>query len=128
MIAASARSASRPRPAPSSTPMSPDTDSMPAIGSTARKHAIREIASRQIRTVPSLSEHGAPMPTSRYFGMNTFGARQMRDKLPKDVFAKLAACVRHGKKLGDDVAPVVAQVIKDWAVSRGVTHLCHWFH
>ena len=100
---------------------------MPALGSAARRNAIREIAARPIRTVPTLAEHGVPLPTSRYFGINTFGARQMRDKLPKDVYAKLAACVRHGKKLDDDVAPVVAQVIKDWAVSRGVTHFCHWF-
>ena len=100
---------------------------MPALGSAARKNAIKEIASRQIRSVPSLVEHGVPLPTSRYFGINTFGARQMRDKLPKEVYAKLAACVRQGKKLDDDVAPTVAQVIKDWAVSRGVTHFCHWF-
>jgi glutamine synthetase len=67
------------------------------------------------------------MPTSAYFGINTFGARQMRDKLPKDVYAKLAASVRHGKKLDVDVAPTVAQVIKEWAISRGVTHFTHWF-
>ncbi|MEP6732412.1 MAG: glutamine synthetase III [bacterium] len=67
------------------------------------------------------------MPTSAYFGINTFGARQMRDKLPKDVYAKLAASVRHGKKLDIDVAPTVAQVIKEWAISRGVTHFTHWF-
>ncbi|MEO8335175.1 MAG: glutamine synthetase III, partial [bacterium] len=67
------------------------------------------------------------MPTSSYFGINTFGARQMRDKLPKEVYAKLAAAVRHGKKLDVDVAPTVAQVIKEWAISRGVTHFTHWF-
>ena len=46
---------------------------------------------------------------------------------PKDVYAKLAASVRHGKKLDIDVAPTVAQVIKEWAISRGVTHFTHWF-
>ena len=69
----------------------------------------------------------ASVPTSAYFGMNTFGARQMRDKLPKDVYAKLAAAIRHGKKLDIDVAPTVAQVIKEWAIGRGVTHFTHWF-
>jgi glutamine synthetase len=70
--------------------------------------------------------HPVP-PTSAYFGINTFGARQMRDKLPKDVYAKLAASIRLGKKLDLDVAPTVAQVIKEWAISRGVTHFTHWF-
>ena len=51
----------------------------------------------------------------------------MRDKLPKDVYAKLAASIRHGKKLDLEIAPTVAQVIKEWAISRGVTHFTHWF-
>src|SRR6476661_4372958 len=67
------------------------------------------------------------VPTSASFGINTFGARQMRDKLPKDVYDKLAASVRLGRKLDLDVAPAVAQVIKEWAISRGVTHFTHWF-
>ena len=68
-----------------------------------------------------------PIPTSAYFGINTFGARQMRDKLPKDVYAKLVEAIRLGRKLDREIAPVVAQVVKEWAVSRGVTHFCHWF-
>ena len=67
------------------------------------------------------------LPTSAYFGVNTFGVRQMRDKLPKEVYDKLAASVRFGRKLDLDVAPAVAQVIKEWAISRGVTHFTHWF-
>jgi len=51
----------------------------------------------------------------------------MRDKLPRDLYAKLVASIRLGKKLDAEVAPTVAQVIKEWAVSRGVTHFTHWF-
>ncbi len=51
----------------------------------------------------------------------------MRDKLPKDAYAKLLAAIRHGKKLDLDIAPTVAQVIKEWAVSQGATHFTHWF-
>lgn len=69
----------------------------------------------------------ASVPASHYFGINTFGARQMRDKLSTDVYAKLVASIRLGKKLDLEIAPTVAQVIKEWAVSRGVTHFCHWF-
>ncbi|HEV7993056.1 MAG TPA: glutamine synthetase III [Gemmatimonadaceae bacterium] len=71
--------------------------------------------------------HAHNQPTSSYFGINTFGARQMRDKLPKDVYAKLVAAIRHGKKLDLEIAPTVAQVIKEWAIGRGVTHFTHWF-
>ena len=94
----------------------------------SRKSTIRDLISRMPR-IPHSGAHNGDgiMPTSAYFGINTFGARQMRDKLPKDVYAKLAASVRHGKKLDIDVAPTVAQVIKEWAISRGVTHFTHWF-
>ncbi|MEO6878617.1 MAG: glutamine synthetase III [Gemmatimonadaceae bacterium] len=51
----------------------------------------------------------------------------MRDKLPKDIYAKLVASIRQGKKLDQEIAPVVAQAIKEWALSRGATHFTHWF-
>ncbi len=51
----------------------------------------------------------------------------MRDKLPRDTYAKLLDAVRHGKKLDVDIAPRVAQAIKEWAISRGATHFTHWF-
>jgi glutamine synthetase len=88
---------------------------------------MRAIATRKVAEpdVPTMSEKATP--TSSYFGINTFGARQMRDKLPKDVYARLVEAIRLGKKLDRDIAPVVAQVVKEWAVSRGVTHFCHWF-
>lgn len=96
---------------------------------SSRQSTLRDLAARVPR-VPSHSFNGdgvTPVPTSAYFGINTFGVRQMRDKLPKEVYAKLAASVRLGKKLDLDVAPTVAQVIKEWAMSRGVTHFTHWF-
>ena len=94
---------------------------------TPRASALRAIATRSAvePDVPTNSEDGPP--TSAYFGINTFGARQMRDKLPKDVYARLVESIKLGRKLDKDIAPVVAQVVKEWAVSRGVTHFCHWF-
>ena len=92
-----------------------------------RAAAIRAISTRSVTApnIPVASDN--PIPASEYFGINTFGARQMRDKLPKDVYIKLVAAIRLGKKLDVEIAPTVAQVIKEWAVARGVTHFCHWF-
>jgi glutamine synthetase len=96
-----------------------------------RRAILQDIAGRTARptTTPNGSAHtnGAHLPTSSYFGCNTFGARQMRDKLPSHVYQMLVASVRLGKKLDLEIAPVVAQVIKEWAISRGVTHFTHWF-
>jgi glutamine synthetase len=88
---------------------------------------MRAIATRVVTPPDIPASHETPVPTSQYFGMNTLGARQMRDKLPKEIYAKLVASIRLGKKLDLDIAPAVASVIKEWALSRGVTHFCHWF-
>ncbi len=95
---------------------------------TPRKVALRELASARPTVRAAMNgDHQAPAHTSQYFGVNTFGARQMRDKLPKKVFQKLQATIRLGKKLDADIAPAVAEAIKGWAMSRGVTHFTHWF-
>ena len=95
-----------------------------------RRAAIQDIATRLPRpaVVTPVSANGAgPHPISEFFGCNTFGARQMKAKLPKAVYSKLLAAIRQGKKLDLEIAPTVAQVIKEWAISRGVTHFTHWF-
>src|SRR5687767_7956709 len=92
-----------------------------------RKTVITDITNRIVRIPPGLSDARVPQPTSRYFGCNTLGVRQMRDKLPKDVYQSLADSIRHGKKLDIAIAPAIAQVIKEWAITRGVTHFTHWF-
>jgi glutamine synthetase len=94
---------------------------------TGRRDLIREIIARQPRTLPQRLNGMDSKPTSEYFGINTFGARQMRDKLPRDLYAKLLGAVRLGRKLDIEIAPTVAQVVKEWAISRGVTHFTHWF-
>ncbi len=95
---------------------------------TPRKIALRELASARPTVRAAMNgDHHPPAHTSQYFGVNTFGARQMRDKLPKKVYQKLQATVRLGKKLDSEIAPAVAEAIKDWAMSRGVTHFTHWF-
>ncbi|HEX2717923.1 MAG TPA: glutamine synthetase III [Gemmatimonadaceae bacterium] len=100
---------------------------MPETTASPRHAVLRELG-KVVRNDPAASNgHHAPIPTSQYFGINTFGVRQMRDRLPRDVYGKLVASIRMGKKLDLEIAPTVAQVIKEWATSRGVTHFTHWF-
>ena len=83
------------------------------------------IAARAAKPAPA--PNGDKASVSELFGMNTFGTRQMRARLPQDVYARLSDSIRLGKKLDEDIAPTVAQAIRDWAVSRGATHFTHWF-
>jgi len=92
---------------------------------SARMSVTHQIAGRPVR--PSEDAPDRPGRISEYFGINTFGIRQLRDKLNKADYDRLVASVRQGKKLDSDVAPAVAKAIKDWAISRGATHFTHWF-
>ncbi len=92
------------------------------MSSSSRKAALASIAGRT--PTPAGNSFGS---IAESFGINTFGIRQMRAKLPKDVFAKLQSAIRLGKKLDQEIAPTVAQAIKEWATSRGATHYTHWF-
>src|SRR4051812_31296823 len=104
----------------------PSSSAPTAPSASSRKAVMQEITKREVRSVTS-DESGGLGRISEYFGINTFGVRQMRDKLPRDTYAKLLDAVKHGKKLDLEVAPRVAQAIKEWAISRGATHFTHWF-
>src|SRR5688572_17562447 len=100
----------------------------PPLTHSSRKSVIRAIAASSAKPHGAHSNGAAPLhAVSDYFGINTFGVRQMRAKLPKHAYEKLVSAIRHGKKLDIDIAPTVAQAIKEWAMSRGATHFTHWF-
>ncbi len=102
--------------------------SAPPLTHSSRKAVIRAIAASAARPHGPSTNGSAPYhAVSDYFGINTFGVRQMRAKLPKHSYEKLVSAIRHGKKLDLDIAPTVAQAIKEWATSRGATHFTHWF-
>ncbi|MBN1408217.1 MAG: glutamine synthetase III [Calditrichaceae bacterium] len=51
----------------------------------------------------------------------------MREMLPKDTYKKLRDTIRKGEKLDLTIANTVAHAMKEWALSKGVTHFTHWF-
>jgi glutamine synthetase len=95
---------------------------------SARKAALHTIVARTARaSTDGASSNGTSKSVSDYFGVNTFGAKQMRSKLPREVYQKLVSAIRNGKKLDIEIAPTVAQAIKEWAMGHGATHFTHWF-
>ena len=74
-----------------------------------------------------MSEQGNPSSVSSYFGCNVFNDTVMRERLPKDIYKSVIRTKRFGTALASDVADVVANAMKDWAVEKGATHYTHWF-
>lgn len=64
---------------------------------------------------------------SELFGSMVFNETVMRERLPKDIFKALKKTMQLGTHLELDVANVVANAMKDWAIEKGATHFTHWF-
>ncbi|MCL2222902.1 MAG: glutamine synthetase III [Oscillospiraceae bacterium] len=62
------------------------------------------------------------------FGSMVFNETVMQTRLPKDIFKALKKTMLRGTHLELDLANVVANAMKDWAVEKGATHFTHWFH
>ena len=61
------------------------------------------------------------------FGSMVFNESVMKERLPKDVFKALKSTISEGTALDSTVANIVANAMKDWAISKGATHYTHWF-
>lgn len=61
------------------------------------------------------------------FGINVFNDSVMRQRLPKETYRALHKTIDEGRRLDPEVASVVANAMKDWALEKGATHYTHWF-
>lgn len=66
-------------------------------------------------------------PLEEIYGELVFGEETMRSYLPANVFQRLQATIHEGTPLDPQLADIVANAMKEWAVSKGTTHYTHWF-
>ncbi|MGC6431462.1 MAG: glutamine synthetase III [Jejuia sp.] len=64
---------------------------------------------------------------SELFASNVFNEKTMRQYLTGDAFNGVMSAIKGGKKINRIVADQVAASMKNWALSKGVTHYTHWF-
>ena len=62
------------------------------------------------------------------YGSLVFDQKEMKQRLPQDVFENLVGAMEGRQKLDSGIADTVALAMKDWAVSKGADHWAHWFH
>lgn len=63
----------------------------------------------------------------KLFGSLVFNDSVMRVRLPKEVYNSLKKTIAKGSQLDLELANVIANAMKDWAVEKGATHYTHWF-
>ncbi len=61
------------------------------------------------------------------FGSNVFTAKVAREYLSDEAYKSLMSSIRAGQKIDRGMANQIANGIKAWAESKGVTHYTHWF-
>lgn len=64
---------------------------------------------------------------TKMFGCKVFNNSIMEERLPRDVYKAMQKAINDGKRLDINVANVVANSMKDWAIENGATHFTHWF-
>lgn len=64
---------------------------------------------------------------SAIFGSNVFNDKAMRQFLTQDAYQGVKDAVQQGKKIDRKLADYIALGMKEWALSKGVTHYTHWF-
>ncbi|MCG2793833.1 MAG: glutamine synthetase III [Weeksellaceae bacterium] len=92
--------------------------------STLRFKALAELPFRNYRRDNFVE---VPAKLSELFCQNVFSEETMREYLTKDAFQLLMEASKKGTKIQRHIADQVAVAMKDWALSKGVTHYTHWF-
>ena len=61
------------------------------------------------------------------YGSSVFSDKEMRARLPREIYKRLAASMATGEELDPAVADATAGAMKAWAIEQGATHYTHWF-
>jgi glutamine synthetase len=89
--------------------------------STLRFHAIKETLTRKPLKIEENERR------SSIFGRNVFNEATMRQYLTKEAFKSVIDAIENGSKIERSVADHISTGMKEWAISKGVTHYTHWF-
>ncbi len=61
------------------------------------------------------------------FGENVFSLKTARKFLSDEAYKSISSSIKESKKIDRAVANQIANGIRSWAESKGVTHFTHWF-
>ncbi|VXC16576.1 Glutamine synthetase [Flavobacterium sp. 9AF] len=89
--------------------------------STFRFQALKETANRKPVVVEKLEKK------SKIFGSNVFNDKAMRQFLTPEAYKAVKNAIQNGAKIDRIIADQIAMGMKEWALSKDVTHYTHWF-
>ena len=72
-------------------------------------------------------ELGSPNKTTSFFASNVFTVQVAREFLSDEAYKSLKASIKAGMKIDRNMASQIANGMRAWAETKGVTHFTHWF-
>ena len=64
---------------------------------------------------------------SDVFGSMVFNDHVMRERLPHATYKEFKKTLAENRPLSREIANIMANAMKDWAIEKGATHYTHWF-
>ena len=89
--------------------------------STLRFHAVKETYNRKPVHIEEKERR------SSIFGANVFNEDKMQQYLTKEALKSVQDAIKNGSKIDRVIADHISTGMKEWAISKGVTHYTHWF-
>src|SRR5690554_750737 len=69
----------------------------------------------------------AKTPVTDFYGINCFTEAEMGKYISDPIIRQLKEVQRGQRHMNEELADYIASAMKQWALSRGATHFCHWF-
>ena len=88
--------------------------------------SLRFDAIKEVSTGHKVPVASSPKITA-IFGENVFTLKTARQFLSDEAYKSLTGSIKGGKKIDRAAANSIANGIRAWAESKGVTHFTHWF-
>jgi glutamine synthetase len=90
--------------------------------STLRFNAVENLTSN-----PTVVKVAGSSKITAIFNSNVFTLKTAREFLSDEAFKSLLTSTRGGKKIDRNMGNQIANGLRAWAESKGVTHYTHWF-
>ncbi len=91
-----------------------------------------KMSSNRFKALGDLSDrkpifNGTEQRVSQFFGENVFDLAKMRAYLTEEAYNSVLNAMNNGERIERNIADQIAAAMKDWSLSKGVTHYTHWF-
>lgn len=61
------------------------------------------------------------------YGIHTFNDNVMKERIPEVTYKEFHKALEQGEPLSKEIASIIAEAMKNWAIEKGATHFTHWF-